>query len=145
MGLSGNRAEAASIPIFYGCGPEFERVYDVPTSLLSEEGNPLKFGVSFKQFSLFHVPIWNYGQTEYAVYDSKAKTIYELDEADVAALKEEYGWELPEKPGLSFWNRIGGKLVLLGVVAAWFGIAMWKGKRRSGETQEQQPEAAQAN
>lgn len=142
MGLSSNRAEAR-MTILYGNGPEFERMYDLPDSLVSEEGNPLEFGVTFDQFSLFYVPIWNYGQTEYAVYDSKAKTIYELDEEDVAAFKEKYGWELPEKPGLSFWNRIGGKLVLLAVAAALLGIWMWK--RRSEETQEQQQETAQAN
>ncbi len=142
MGLSSNRAEAR-MTILYGNGPEFERMYDLPDSLVSEEGNPLEFGVTFDQFSLFYVPIWNYGQTEYAVYDSKAKTIYELDEEDVAAFKEEYGWELPEKPSLSFWNRIGGKLVLLAVAAALLGIWMWK--RRSEDTQEQQPETAQAN
>lgn len=143
MGLSAGEAQAR-VTILYGNGPEFEQMYDLPDSLTSEAGNPLQFGVAFDQFSLFYVPIWNYGETEYAVYDSEAKTIYTLDEEDLAAFKEEYDWKLPEKPGLSFWNRIGGKLVVLAVLAALLGVWMWK-SAGDEETEEQQPEAAQAN
>lgn len=142
MSLSSNRAEAR-VTILYGNGPEFEQMYDLPDSLTSEAGNPLEFGVAFDQFSLFYVPIWNYGETEYAVYDRKAQTIYTLDEEDLAAFKEEYGWELPEKPGLSFWNRFGGKLILVVVLVALGGIWMWK-NAGSEETEEQQPEMAEA-
>lgn len=123
---------AARGTILYGNGPEFQQMYDLPDSLTSEAGNPLEFGVGFEQFSLFYVPIWNYGDTEYAVYDAETRTIYSLDEEDVEAFKQEYGWELPEKPGLSFWNRIGGKLILLVVLAA--VVAGWLMKNReSGE------------
>lgn len=137
-----NRAEAKGIPILYGNGPEFQKLYDLPDSLVSEEGNPLEFGITFEQFSLFYVPIWNYGEKEWAVFDAKegkAGTIYTLDEENLADFSEEFGWDLSEMPAISFWNAVGGKLVLLVVIGAICGFLLWK------KAQEEKQEAEENN
>lgn len=126
---------AARVSVLYGNGPEFQQMFNLPDSLKSEAGNPLEFGVGFEQFSVFYVPIWNYGTTEYAVYDATARMIYSLDEEDVLTFKEEYGWELPTKPELSFWNRLGGKLILLAVLAA--AAAVWLMKHKDNRQSEE--------
>ncbi|MDE5944014.1 MAG: hypothetical protein K2G93_00290 [Rikenella sp.] len=120
------QASAKRITILYGNGPEFQKMYNLPDSLTSEEGNPLEFGITFEQFSLFYVPIWNYGEKEWAVYDAKARTIYTLDEETLAEFGDDYGWDVAKMPALSFWNAIGGKLVLLLVLGAIGGFLLWK-------------------
>lgn len=94
----------------------------------------MNFGLTFEQFSLFYVPIWNYGEVEYALYDDANQTIYSLEEEDVAFLKDEYGWELDENPSLSLWNRFGGKLILLVVILLVVVGWIWKNKENKGET-----------
>lgn len=129
-------AEARRATILYGNGPEFQKMYDLPDSVTLDNGHTLQFGIAFEQFSLFYVPIWNYGTTEYAVYDAADRTIYTLDAEDIADFQAEYGWELPKTPKLSFWNRIGGKLVALLVIGALVCFGLWK---------QQQTEAADAD
>lgn len=134
--VSSQRAEAAGIPILYGNGPEFEQLYELPDSVVTDEGAHVNFGLGFEQFSLFYIPIWNYGTVEYALYDEANSTIYSLDEEDVAYFTEEYGLELAEKPELSFWNRIGGKLIVLAVIVVAFLVWGWRHKDDEEETTE---------
>lgn len=144
MAFSAERAEAARMTILYGNGPEFQKMYNLPDSVsnrLAEEYEGLQvqeFGISFEQFSLFYVPIWNYGEREYALYDKDSKTIYPFtaeETEELEQLAKELGYELPnEVPGLSFWNRIGGKLVLLVVLAGIGGFLLWK-KRQAEEAE----------
>ena len=126
LGLLTESAEARRATILYGHGPEFQKMYDLPDSVTLDNGHTLQFGVGFEQFSLFYVPIWNYGERQYAVYDAADKTIYTLDDEDIDGFATEYGWDLPKDPKLSFWNRIGGKLILLLVIAAIGGYYWWK-------------------
>ena len=130
------QASAKGITILYGNGPEFQKVYNLPDSVTSPDGNTLEFGIEFEQFSLFYVPIWNYGEKEWAVFDKKANTIYSLDEETIAEFQEEYGWDLSKMPALSFWNAIGGKLILLVVLCGigYFAFTKWQENQQKENT-----------
>ena len=119
-----SNAQAARVPIMYVSGPEFEEIGPLPDSILSDDDNKMFFGLEFEQFSIFYVPLWNTGEVKYALYDEVAQTIYSYEHADVKVIAEEFGFTIEETPTLSFWNRIGGKLValiiILGVLYATF-------------------------
>ena len=104
-------AHAARIPVFYGNGLEFEELQQLPDSVVSDAGNKITFGLSFEQFSIFSVPLWNYGVIEYAVYEDAIETIYYIDNETAQEFADKYQFTLSEEPTLSFWNKIGGKLI----------------------------------
>lgn len=103
------------------------------------------------QFSFLGVPLWNEGEPKYVLYNERiAKTskgdftwyqYVELDNDDVTALREEVGG-IPAKPQLSFWERIGGKLVALVVlVVLIFLFALNKKVTETATTDETQLDA----
>ncbi len=120
----------AKIPFFYSTGAATQEIhkFEEPIDLDGDKAECI--GIVFDQFSIFTVPIWNYGEQVYALYTESGNTInyYELTPEDVEAFSAEFGIELdPNNPTLSFWNRIGGKLVLLLVFVALVGYYMIKG------------------
>ena len=101
--------------IVYGNGLTCE----VQKELQAEEtvnGHHVDFGVAYNQFSLFWIPVWNYGTTYYAFISSDGKTIYEVAEEDKEYLTQEYGIDFSSDPKISFWNRIGGKLIWIAIL-----------------------------
>lgn len=86
---------------------------------------------------LFGIPLSHKGTPQYVFYhewhsgnwtDDWQVTHYlyvELDEEDIAELREIYP-DIPEEPTLSFWEEIGGKL-LVGTIVVLFvaGFIVW--------------------
>lgn len=117
--------------IFYGNGPEVTKVKDLPMTeefaLVAENGQVYhaNLGVMHDEFSLFWVPIWNYGDMKYVLYtDTKIGnvdyTYVDLSPSDVAYLQSQFGG-IPTEPELPFWNAFGGKLIILGlIIVGWF-------------------------
>ena len=110
-------AETASAGgvIIYGSGLTCEKQKELPAEAIIN-GHHVDFGVAYEQFSLFGIPVWNYGTTYYALISSDGKTVYEVAEEDKEYLTEEYGIDFSSEPKISFWNRIGGKLVWIVVI-----------------------------
>ena len=116
----------AKIPIFYGDGDEITKVLSLPSSeeftVTAADGKlyHADLGILRKQFSLFYIPVWNYGRMRYVLYtDTKVGeydwTYYDLSRDDIAYLQSRFSG-IPDKPKLPFWDAIGGKLVLLSIV-----------------------------
>lgn len=126
--------------ITYGNGPEFQELQVLPDSV-EIDGCHVNYGVTFEQFSLFTVPIWNYGTVEYALFAEDNNTIYSMDDEDLAYLVEEYKVPvgLTTLGQLSFWNKIGGKLVVLAVLLI-FGAIYWFTKHNRDQKEEQDSE-----
>lgn len=133
----------AKMVILYGNGPEFELLTELPDSVTSEDGNHLNFGITFEQFSVFGVPIWNYGECTYALYDKANETIYSIDEETIAYLKETYNLTIEEEPKPGFWNRFGGKILVLIIIVGAL-VFLWK-KHENDEEESQQQETAKAD
>lgn len=109
--------------IVYGNDPVVTKVLDLPINdaftIVAENGQSYhaNLGVMYDEFSLFWVPIWNYGEMKYVLFtDTKIGeydyTYVDLSAEDVAFLQSQFGG-IPTEPELPFWNAIGGKLVLL--------------------------------
>lgn len=132
--LSVQKAQAG-IPVLYGNGLEFEQLATLPDSV-TVEGEHVNFGLSFDQFSLFYIPVWNYGDVEYAVYADGSNTVYSLEEDELGYLIQEYGLTVEDNPQLSFWNRVGGKLTLGGALLVILVFTLYRRARNEAEQQQ---------
>jgi hypothetical protein len=96
--------------IIYGKGPKFELKEKLPDDFL-QDGQHLNFGIAYEQFSIFWIPVWNYGDTQYVLVTDDLKMAYELNGEDQYYLSEEFDLDTSSVPKISFWNKTGGKLV----------------------------------
>ncbi len=97
------------------------------------------FGIVFDQFGILGIPLWNYGSEPiYAVYSDDGRVIRsaQLSSEEAIEFAAENGIEIDAEPTLSFWNRIGGKLILIPVILA----ALWVSLRGKGDEEESKAE-----
>lgn len=115
--------------VFYTTGQDIVKVVDLPDNDgFKFEVTPGKFqyfdlGILHEQFSIFGIPIWNYGEKSYVLY--KDDIYYELDEDWLDAFREE-NVNIPMKPKLPFWDVYGGKLLVFLFLLAWVGYMIIK-------------------
>ena len=123
--FSVTKASAKGV-VFYGLGETVEKVKDLPQReefmIQTSDGKCYHgdLGIKHEQFSLFWLPIWNYGTEKYVLYadidvEGYDYTYADLSSDDIEYLRQEFAG-IPATPELSFWTRIGGKLVVLAVL-----------------------------
>jgi hypothetical protein len=109
--------------IFYSNGEKIELYKELPAEA-NIKGAHVNLGVKYEQFSIFWVPMWNYGETKYVLVNDKEDTYWELDTETIEMLKTEFNVDVPQNPTIGFWNKIGGKiiwgLVILAAIAGWW-------------------------
>ena len=117
------------IPILYSAGEEVEKVIDLPMreeyQIQAQDGRwyHADLGILHEQFSIFWVPLFNYGTEKYVLYTDQKIGEYDFTYADlyrddIAYLQSEMGG-IPSTPELPFWDAWGGKLLallLIGIV-----------------------------
>lgn len=129
---------ASAIPILYSNGLQFAKTHNLPEDVVIDSQH-VNFGVSFKQFAIFWIPIWNYGDTEYVLINDKGDYGYDLDEEDLAYLKETYDIDTDKAPKIPFWDRIGGKLVWIAII---FVVLIFGRGKKGEEEAEEETEAS---
>lgn len=108
---------------------------DDSTFMAVEYGAHVDVGYKYKQFWLVWVPIWNYEGEYCLMIKGKEDVFFSVTPEDLKAYKEKYKLDLPENP-LSFWNKIGGKLIVGVLVAlAIYGLIPSKDKKEEGGQQ----------
>ncbi len=88
-------------------------------------------GIAHKQFCIVF-PLWNYGEPKYVLYrdknmyDASSVDYYSipLSDEDIAYFHELYG--IPLTPQIPFWDKWGGKLVILLLLILFL---VWDSKR----------------
>jgi hypothetical protein len=130
----------ASAGVFiYSNGEKIDVVMQLPDSLVLDEGH-VNLGVMYDQFSLFWIPLWNYGETRFVLINDSEDYYYDLDEEDIQMIEAEFGIDIPEKARIGFWNKIGGKLVAIAIIV---GIMLFRsrgGKEEDDEVEENEVE-----
>lgn len=119
--LSANKVQAKGIPILYSYGTEVEKVMSLPyRTEFTSNGHHLDLGIMHEQFSIFWIPLWNYGTEKYVLYYESDDTYNYLDlsSSDLRYLQSEFGG-ISTFPQLPFWDVWGGKLlaiVIIGII-----------------------------
>lgn len=111
--------------IFYNAGDDIIKVVDLPMrdefKLQAQDGKwyHANLGILHEQFSIFWIPLWNYGEERYVLYsDVKVGeydfTYYDLSKEDISYIQSLVGG-VPSTPEIPFWDMMGGK-ILAGLV-----------------------------
>lgn len=131
--LTTNSVSAKGV-IIYGNGEKIDVVHYLPEDITVNNGEHVNLGVMYKQFSLFWIPVWNYGETQYVLINDNEDTYYDIDAEEIDILKSGYDIPISEKPTIDFWNRIGGKLIWGAVIllVIYFG---WQGRNDDKEAE----------
>jgi len=122
--VSSARSSAKGIiPIVYSAGETIAKVSDLPHrdefTIQASDGRyyHADLGIMHDQFSLFWIPIFNYGAEKYVLYtDSKVGeydyTYVELSRDDITYLQSQFGG-IPSVPELPLWDAWGGILLII--------------------------------
>lgn len=109
------------IPILYSEGDDVVKVLELPQSeefqIQADNGQlyHADLGILHEQFSLFFIPLFNYGTERYVLYtDTKIGeydfTYADLDREDIKYLQSQFAG-IPNVPELPFWDAWGGKIL----------------------------------
>jgi hypothetical protein len=116
--FSSTALHAARIPVIFSYKAEkIIKVADFPdTPALEVRGGAhLDAGYLFKQVKLFGIPLWNY-EGIWCGYVGSDDNYLKIDKEKLFAMAKAVNVILPENPGLPFWDSIGGKLVVIGLL-----------------------------
>jgi len=119
--FTANTVSARGI-IFYSAGEKIEVAKNLPDSAIINDEH-VNLGVMYKQFSIFWIPMWNYGETKYVFVNDKKNTYYDIAEGDIEMLKSDFNVDVPQDPVIGFWNKTGGKIIWgILILLAFFGF-----------------------
>lgn len=98
--------------IIYSDGQTVSTIQELPSEV-EIDSQHVNLGVVYKQFSIFWIPIWNYGDVTYAFVNDAERTYWDVEEGDIEFLKTEYNVDAPIQAGIPFWTQVGGKPILV--------------------------------
>lgn len=105
--------QEAKIPIIYSTGEALTKVETLPKEAVSDDGTHFNLGIYHNQFSIFYMPMWNYGDPQYALINDKKDQYIVLDQEGVKEVSKEYNLQLSETPSLPWTTKIGGKPIII--------------------------------
>lgn len=107
-------ARRGRIPVCFPC-EKIATVQDLPNEdSLKQNGSFLNLGYLHNEYGIIFIPAWNSGG-KYVLVNNDESIYYDLSEAQLEELKKTHNLELSSNP-LSFWKKIGGKLIYLIVI-----------------------------
>lgn len=140
-----NAKAGIPIPIPYSNGEDIVKVMDLPREdQFAIESNGMLYhadlGIMHDQFSLFWIPLVNYGTEKYVLFTDKKIGEYDMIYADLSSSDIEYLQNtfggIPTKPKLPFWHAWGGKLLVFGLIVVLFIIWILSKSEESSEKDE---------
>ena len=102
----------AGIPIIWSTGECLSTVEKLPSDYTIENRH-VNLAIIHDQFSLFWIPMWNYGDMKYVMSTDDEKTYYALEDGELEIIEAEYNVKVSESPSLSIWKKTGGKPLIL--------------------------------
>ncbi|MBU3714628.1 MAG: hypothetical protein FGM46_06730 [Ferruginibacter sp.] len=125
---------AKAAPVFFGYSDNIIKIAEFPKSDDFKNIQSVHFdaGYMYKQISIFFVPVWNFDE-KWCGYISD-KLYIDLSKSDLNQLAQKAGITLPEEYKLSFWERIGGKLVLLSILILYVIYKVFSSKKKQSES-----------
>lgn len=134
-------ASAAKGVIVYGDGEVLKTTQTLPDSCVIDDEH-YNFGVRYESFSLFWLPVWNYGEYKYALINDAEDTWAELSVEEAKELGQMYNFEVADEPTLPLLTQIGLKPVILIVVALFiYGLFSRDNKEEEEPQKEEEQES----
>jgi len=119
------------IPVCFPCETLAE-VKDLPNEEdLLESGSYLNFGYLYNEYGAVFVPIWN-TKGRYVLINEAKDSYYDLTDEQLAAIVKAYDIDTSGNP-LSFWKKIGGKIIIIVLIG--FVFLSYLGKDPDEESQ----------
>ena len=127
---------AHAIPVLFSFGDEkIIKVYELPEIDLffnTETKTYMDVGWRYKQVTIFFMPVWNYDGA-YCGYAGLEDTYVDVNLEqfnEVAAMANIPKIEVPDEPELPFWDVVGGKLAVGGLLLLLIGLQVLLRKRK---------------
>ena len=100
------------IPVCFPC-EKIITVKQLPTDdkFKDDKGGKLNLGYIYKEYGALWLPVWN-NDGRYVLTNVKEDTYYDLSAEEITMLKQEDKIDIPSGSPLSFWKKIGGKLIV---------------------------------
>ncbi len=112
----------AKIPLCFPC-ETIQTVQELPTDSEIQKLAGEKVNLSYlnNEYGAIWIPVWN-TDGRYVLSDISNNTYYEIDSEVAAILKDKHDFDVETAVApLTFWKKIGGKIVFLLVVV----LAIW--------------------
>ncbi|MCW3465977.1 hypothetical protein [Chitinophaga nivalis] len=126
----------AKIPLCIPC-QTLQTIEELPTGAEIQKLAGQKVNLSYinDEYGFFWIPVWN-ANGRYVLSDISNNTFLEIDEQAARLLKEKHDFSI-ETAGnpLSFWKKIGGKLVFLSIIL----LLIWGNVSSKNKKKEPQP------
>ncbi|TXR54642.1 hypothetical protein [Reinekea thalattae] len=121
---------AHAILFSYG-GEDIVKVLELPDDerFQAANGDYVDIGYLYKSVSILFVPVFNYDGRLVGMLQDEGSYI-DIPNEDIKLIVYAAGETLPEKPYLSFWNRLGGKLLFIAVIGFLIYSAAMKRKKQ---------------
>ncbi|MCA9523019.1 MAG: hypothetical protein KC609_18720 [Myxococcales bacterium] len=133
LGVLFYASNASAKVILWGTGEKIMKVMDLPDNQVFYDVRQKKnvdVGYIWKRFTLFFIPVWTW-DGRFCGYIGQDDKYLIIEEQKFRDLVKSQGLKFPDKPKLPFWERLGGKLALGGVLIAFLGVGLL---RRRSET-----------
>lgn len=125
--------------IIYSNGETLKTLHELPEEAKLDDGTHVNLGVHYESFSLFWMPLWNYGDYKYVLLNDAEDTYADLTEEEVKEISEKFNLNLPAQPELPLMSQIGLKPVVI-IVILLLIYGQFAGK---SDEEEVKPEEAQ--
>lgn len=107
----------AKIPVCFPC-ESLQTVQELPedSELNTSPAEKLHIGYLNDEYGLLWMALWN-SEGRFVLSDESNTTYYDIDPETEAYLKESHGFDIKTADNpLSFWKKMGGKLVFIVVI-----------------------------
>ena len=136
--VTGMLANVMTIPSPFGRGgAKLVKLAEFPDTdrFRTSDGEYFDIGVIYKQFVLFWIPVWNY-DIRWTGYANESQYV-DFDRSELRRLAHIAEVRFPSDIELPFWDRYGGKiLILLGFFAFHWGLSSLGGKDETEESED---------
>ncbi len=139
VGISSQTFARIPVPFCSSC-EYIQEVADLPDSLyyLEDSQASLDLGYLYKQFWIVWLPIWNF-DGQYCLYEKgNDEVYYEITKEELTELETAGYFKMSSNP-ISIWNKLGGKVIVIALIA----LIIWGYFSKSDEEEEEQPELAE--
>ncbi len=117
--ITTNSFSRGKIPVCFPC-EKIDLVKDLPDDELLKQGTSyLNLGYYYEEYGIIFIPAW-LSSKKYVLMNTGGSTYYDLTKEQITELETKYDLDLTSNP-LSFWKKIGGKLIYIVVI----GFLIW--------------------